>query len=511
MNINNNNNFQLLPGYASLVSKSYIKNSYLCSCIFLISAVCLVTARVGAAAAITPATEKPNVLMIVIDDLNDYVLEPKFNNVKTPNLDAFAEGALNFLRAYAPAPICNPSRAAVISGIAPHRSGIVDNGNAWELSEPVNNSVPLPMAFKLNGYTTLWSGKFWHGPTRPHREKLDIWWDDYVGTFDPGPFPRNPGIPAEMAVNPWLNKMQNFEMWTDDMEDLPDTDWNDTRTANETIERLGRDFEKPFFMVAGIYRPHVPFTAPRRFFDMYDRDSLQLPDWRPDDWDDIPAGVRRLVPQFIHFDKLREAGLWKDLLLSYLACISFADYNVGRILDALAESQYADNTIVVLWSDHGYHVGEKSKIEKHALWEQTTRSVFMIKTPDGNARGQTSPRTVSLLDIFPTLVDLCDLKNIPEGQLDGRSLMPLLKDPEAEWNYPAVMTYLYGNHAVRDERYRYIYYPGIGEELYDLDKDPSEFVNLANNPEYEQVKKRLATYLPTENAPPAGKRSIPGR
>jgi arylsulfatase A-like enzyme len=221
--------------------------------------------------------------------------------------------------------------------------------------------------------------------------------------------------------------------------------------------------------------------------------------------------VKRIVPDLVDFEKLLESGKWKDVVRAYLACVSFTDFNFGRVMDALAESNHAENTIVVIWSDHGYHVGEKSKLEKQALWEQTTRCLFMIRTPDEKAAGKTGSQTVSLLDIYPTLVDLCELKNIPDGQLDGRSLRPLLEDPESRWAHPAVTTYLKGNHAVRNDRYRYIHYPKIGEELYDLQDDPNEFTNLANRPEYEDLKKELQAQLPREDAVSAGKRPRPAR
>jgi arylsulfatase A-like enzyme len=442
---------------------------------------------------------KPNVLMIVIDDLNDYPLQPKFNQVKTPNLDVFAKNALNFSRAYCAGPICNPSRASVISGIAPYHSGIYNNRDRWETSNPVNNCLPMPMAFKQNGYTTLWSGKFWHGYTTPKKEMLDVWWDEHRKHTGFGPYPTNPGLSKEISPVRDIN----YEMM-----DLPDSAWQDTKTADETINRLKRDFDKPFFMVCGFVRPHVPWTSPKRFYEMYNRDSTQTPHWIPNDWNDIPAGVKKIISNDVNFDKLMESGQWKDVVRAYLASISFLDFNLGRVTDALAKSKYAENTVVVIWADHGYHLGEKSKFEKSALWERTTHNMLMIKTPYGDVAGKTCVRTVNLLDIYPTLVDLCNLKNIPKNQLDGHSLMPLLNNPSLAWEYPAVTTYLKGNHAVRDERYRYIYYPNIGEELYDMQNDPDEFINLANKPGYEKIKRKLKTYLPKENAKPSGDPSI---
>ncbi|WP_298238531.1 sulfatase [uncultured Algibacter sp.] len=448
------------------------------------------------------AQKKENVLMIVIDDLNDYPLAPKFNKVITPNLDKFTSESLNFSQAYCPAPICNPSRAAVLSGVAPNRSGVYNNKDAWETSAPVNNSLPMPMAFKQNGYTTLWSGKLWHGHTTPKKAMLDIWFDEYIKHENFAPYPVNPGIPVDILRKKDGNT--NFEAM-----DLPDEEWQDTRTANETIERLNTDYDKPFFMVCGFVRPHNPWTAPERFFDMYNLDDIIRPNMKADDWDDIPAIAEKIRSHGLDFDKLVASGKWEELIRSYLACISFVDWNLGRVLDALEDSKYAENTTVIIWSDHGFNVGEKTHVGKQALWEQTTRTLLKIKTSKLKHQGETSDKTVSLLDLYPTMVDLFKLKGVPENQLDGKSIAPLIKCPDKKWSQPVVTTYLKGNHAVRDNQFRYIKYRDESEELYDLNNDPDEFNNLANDAKYASIKAALKKHIPTTNAEPSGQNAKP--
>ncbi len=446
---------------------------------------------------VSTTSKKPNVLMIVVDDMNDYPMTPRFNEVQTPNLDAFAESAVNFSKAYCAGPICNPSRASVISGIAPYKSGIYDNSDAWETSPLVNISKPLPQAFKENGYTTMWSGKFWHGIKTPSPKKLKVWWDEYNSHETFGPY------------SPDKQKSESFSREGNinyGSLDIPDDEWQDTRVANQTIERLQREYTQPFFMVCGLVRPHSPFTAPQRFYDLYDVDQLATPPWKEDDRSDIPNEIWNITKNKIYMDKLISSGQWPFLIQSYLASISFADWNIGRILNALEKSNYAENTIVMIWSDHGFHLGEKSHFGKWALWERTTHTLFMIKPVKKLAQAQIIDKTVSLLDIYPTLKELCSLKGIPENQLDGISLVPLLKNPELSWNKPVITTYLQGNHAVRNDRYRYIQYAGGGEELYDLKQDPNEFNNLAGNGEYHNIKEDLKTHIPEVNANPSGPR-----
>jgi arylsulfatase A-like enzyme len=436
-------------------------------------------------------TNKPNVLFIVIDDLNDYIsLLGNYPGVKTPNLDKFAKSAMTFTHAYCAAPICNPSRTAFISGIAPYCSGVYDNSDRLSGSQVVLDSVLLPEQFKRSGYFTMWNGKFFH--TDPPRERLQKMWDDTEGGRGRyGPPAKHDAIPKSIHRPP----MFNYEAW-----DGPDTDFPDYKHMLIDEQRLAKKYDKPFFMVYGIYRPHNPWTAPKRFFDMYPLDSIVMPDVPTNDLDDIPAIGQQYARYPVNFQELKDAGQWKPVLQSYLASISFMDYNLGRVLDALDKSPYRTNTIVCIVADNGFHMGEKEHFAKYALWEKTTHILCAWRVPGVTTPGSVCAATVNLLDLYPTFNELCGLPAVPQ-QLDGTSLVPLLKNPKAEWKLPAVTTYLQNDHAVRDDRWRYIRYHDGSEELYDELADPNEWTNVAAIPENIGVKNRLAQWLPKVNVP----------
>jgi arylsulfatase A-like enzyme len=248
----------------------------------------------------------------------------------------------------------------------------------------------------------------------------------------------------------------------------------------------------------------MPFFAPQRYFNIYPRDDITMPKTFERDLDDLPSGAKTLLePKKWFFKELMEIevkspGTWKEAVRSYQACATFADAQVGRILDALDKSDYADNTIIVLWSDHGYHLGEKEHWEKFALWEKTNHVPFVIVAPGITRAGARCKRPVSLIDLYPTLIELCGLE--PKPELDGVSLVPLLQNPDAKWEHPALMTYQRGNHAVRSERWRYIRYADGTQELYDHDNDPDEWYNLAGDPEYARVVRKHQKWIPNKNA-----------
>jgi arylsulfatase A-like enzyme len=234
-------------------------------------------------------------------------------------------------------------------------------------------------------------------------------------------------------------------------------------------------------MAFGLYKPHNPWTAPQRFFDMYPLENIQLPDMLGNDWDDLPPIAKRWAANPVDFDALKQSGQWKAVVRSYLACISFMDWNLGRILDALDKSRYKNNTIVCLVADNGFHLGEKQHFAKYALWEKTTHILNMWRVPQLTGKGVTSDKTVNLLDIYPTFNELCHLGKPPQ-QLDGTSLVPLLKKPDANWNRPSVTIYRKGNFSVRTPKYRYTRYADGEEELYDEEHDPNEFKNMVKEP-----------------------------
>ena len=257
-------------------------------------------------------------------------------------------------------------------------------------------------------------------------------------------------------------------------------------------------------MAAGIFRPHPPWYVPQAYFDAHPLPDIVLPTVLENDLDDVSEIGREFTqgafmpPLDIH-EWVVEANKWAEGVQAYLASVTFADAMVGQILDALDRSGRAGNTIIALWSDHGWHLGEKQRWRKQTLWEESTRVPLIFVAPGVTAPGSRSERTVSLLDLFPTLADLAGIET--PGHLEGTSLVPLLEDPDLEWNRPAISTHHFGNHAVRSERFRYILYYDGSEELYDRDADPNEWHNLAGDPEYADAKAELARWLPTEEAP----------
>ncbi|MFM7413410.1 MAG: sulfatase-like hydrolase/transferase [Planctomycetota bacterium] len=260
---------------------------------------------------------------------------------------------------------------------------------------------------------------------------------------------------------------------------------------------------EPFFLAAGIYRPHLPWYAPRHYFDMYPPDAITMPPIKADDLDDLPAGGREMAAvRRGDLDLVRRHGRYPHLLQAYLANVSFCDALVGRLLEALDSGPARDRTIVVLWSDRGWHFGEKEHLHKFTLWERSTRVPLVVAAPGVTAGGRATPRPAGLIDLFPTLCELCGLP--PAADLDGRSLVPLLRDPDCAWNAPVLITHGRANHALRDGRYRYIRYADGGEELYDHAADPHEWTNLAGRPEHEAVRAALAARLPASDAPALG-------
>ena len=257
-------------------------------------------------------------------------------------------------------------------------------------------------------------------------------------------------------------------------------------------------------MAAGIYRPHLPWFVPQAYFDAHPLQDIVLPTVLENDLDDVSEIGREFtqessMPPLDLHEWVVEADKWAEGVQAYLASVTFADAMVGQILDALDRSGRADNTIIVLWGDHGWHLGEKLRWRKQTLWEESTRVPLIFVVPGVTVPGSRSERTVSLLDVFPTLAALADI-DAPE-HVEGTSLVPLLRDPEAEWDRPAISTHYFGNHAVRNERFRYIRYHDGSEELYDHDADPNEWHNLAGNPDYADAQAELASWLPTEEAP----------
>lgn len=450
------------------------------------------------ALALTPgacASERPNVLFIAVDDLNDWI-EPLRGHpqARTPNLSRLAKRSVTFERAYTAAPSCNPSRAALMTGIAPYNSGIYNNRQAWRPA--MRDAVTLPQAFMKAGYWTGGSGKIYHGvyPDPPS-------WHEYSPSKMQQ---RHPDPTPETRPANGIPETGNFDWGPLDVEAA---EMSDAKVADWVAVKLKQPRDRPFFLACGFFRPHLPWHVPRNYLDRFPIGEISLPRVFDGDLADVPAaGVRMARPERDHA-RVTEHGQWKHAVQAYLASINFVDDMLGSVLDALEESGHASNTVVVLWGDHGWHLGEKHHWRKFALWEEATRVPLLISVPEGTpglqegTRGGTvSPRPVNLLDVYPTLVDLAGFE-APDG-LDGRSLVPLLRNPELPWQ-PTVSTYGRRNHAVRSEHFRLIRYADDTEELYDHRVDAMEWTNLAKDPNYQEIKRQLAQWLPAQDAPEA--------
>ncbi len=449
-------------------------------------------------------TNRMNVLMIITDDMNDYGFYKGYPGIQMPYLDAFRESALTFRHGYCASPVCGPSRAAVFSGLYPHTTGAYLNGSdPWREESILSKTETLPECLRRNGYYAYGNGKLFHAKLTEGRIENNFDNQPHGGGFGPFHPEEDFLIPAGQGGAP------RFWGYTPDY-DGPDDDFPDVRNAKDSIQFLQQSHEKPFFLAYGQWRPHTPFTAPKRFFDLYDFDDIPLPPgYLKNDLEDIP-------PTGIHLSKIwgprwdhtgaSDEEKWRKTLHGFAANHTFADWTAGMVLEALDNSPYADNTIVVYWSDNGYHMGEKDHFEKATVWEKSALTPFAIRVPGMTPGGTTCIRPVNTIDIYPTLVDLLNLKP-PAHDLEGLSLKPLLQDPASPWARPAITTYGEGIFSARDEQFRYIRYPDGKEELYDHQVDPHEWKNLAIDPIYQPVKNRLALWLPESWAPSLGGRN----
>jgi arylsulfatase A-like enzyme len=444
----------------------------------------------GAPAA---AADRPNVLFIAIDDLRDWVGYLGDEQAKTPNLDRLAARGLHFTRSYCAAPVCNPSRTALLSGLRPGSTGVYENNADWRTT-PAAKVTHLTQVFRAAGYSVTGAGKIYHGGYPPP----EGYWDEFgKGKGEGDPDDVKPKGKGALKDTGW--GFGNFQTG-------PiaggDTSLPDYQIVEYCLKQLARKHDRPFLLACGLHKPHLPWRVPKKYFDMYPLDQIKLPEVKENELEGVPpAGVRMARPDGDH-KTITEAGKWKECVQAYLATISYCDAMLGRLLDGFDRSPYRDNTIVVLWSDHGWHLGEKFHWRKFALWEQATRSPLIYAVPGLTKPGTVCHRTVDFMTTYPTLCDLCGLKT-PE-HVQGKSIRSLLADPGARWDEPAVTTYLFQNHAVRTEKWRYIRYANGDEELYDHDADPREWKNLAGDSKFAEVKTDLAAWLPKENKPDAG-------
>ena len=459
------------------------------------TAVTLISIPRVAAGAEVKYGDKPNVLFIAIDDLNHWVgYLGRNEQTATPNIDRLAGRGVRFMHAYCASPSCTPSRAALMSGLRPGSTGVYDNHNDWRPVIPPEKC--LPAQFRGGGYVALGAGKVYHGNRVAE-------WDDYLSeeAGDPNR-PRGRARLPEGADN-GVGGIRFAPL------DCEDADLPDYRIADYGIAQLGKAHDKPFFLAVGLHKPHMPWNVPKKWYEKFPLESIKLPPTIDNDLGDVPpAGVKMAKPDGDHA-RMVSSGRWKEAVRGYLAAIAYTDMNVGRVLDALDRSQHKDNTIVVLWGDHGWHLGEKEHWRKFALWEEATRAPLVWVVPGVTKPNGVCERTVDFMSIYPTLMDLCGLPTPPH--VEGRSIRALLADPATAWSQPAVTTYLLNNHAVRSDGFRYIHYADGGEELYDEAADPLEHTNLATKPEYRQRMQELAKSLPSRNVPDVGPRKSGGR
>lgn len=435
--------------------------------------------------------EYPNILMLIVDDLNDWVGPLGGHpNTKTPNIDRLAEQGTVFANAHAPAPLCGPSRASVMTGLSPSATGIyghVSDNDIKLANDKAAQSTFISEYFRKHGYYTAAVGKVFH------QKVADGSFDNFGGrVMRFGPYP-------EERMK-WHDPRTNTDWgaFPDKDEQMPDYD-----SAKWLAQQLNTKHDKPFFMAGGFLRPHVPWYVPQKWFDMHPVEGLVLPPFLQNDLDDVPQIAKAVTehPMMPTTEWAIENDEWKNMVQGYLASVSFVDSCIGIVLDALEKSEYANNTAVVLWGDHGYSIGEKSKFAKMTLWERATRTPLIIKPPKNqrSAQGkQVSNKPVSLLDLYPTLVNMAGLPANPQNQ--GNDISPLLKDPNSNWEHAAVTTYGPNNHAVKTERFRYIQYEDGSEELYDHTQDSDEWHNLAGDPAYAETIVKLRKHLPTNRA-----------
>jgi choline-sulfatase len=442
-------------------------------------------------ASAAPAVKRPNVLFIAIDDLNDWVgCLGGHPQAKTPNMDRLAARGTLFSNAHCQAPLCNPSRASLLTGLRPSTTGIYGLAPGIRDMARTQGCVTLPQYFARHGYFTAGFGKVFHDgsiPERLHTNEFNVW----------GPAPGMP-LPKEKFVHtPSDIRAMDWGVFPKD--DHDQADWKIADAAIARMKSLSAD--QPFFLAVGFRLPHVPCFASQKWFDLLPpEDQIILPPVKEHDRDDVPE-----FSWYLHWKLpeprlswLKQAHQWRPLVRAYLASTTFMDSQIGRVLDALDAIGRRDNTIIVLWSDNAWHLGEKAITGKNSLWERSTRVPLIFAGP-GAGQGIQCSQPAELLDIYPTLVQLCGLPS--QIGLEGHSLAPQLKDPKTPRRWPAVTSHNQGNDTVRTEHWRYIRYADGSEELYDHRNDPNEWTNLVAQAQFAAVKQDLARWVPKSPAP----------
>ncbi len=438
-----------------------------------------------------------NVLFIAIDDLNTRLHCYGHDHIISPRIDSLAARGVRFDRAYCQYPSCGPSRASLLTGLRPESTGVLNNQTS--LRDKLPNVVTLPQQFRQNGYYAARVGKIFHQgvPIDIGTSGLDDpqSWDE---VFDP----RGRDKDEEHLLTNYTPELLLQDRMSYLAADGLDGEQTDGKVATETIRLLRQHRDQPFFIAAGFYRPHIPYVAPKKYFGLYDVRKTLLPQ--------LPAGYRDTVPPAA----LASTRIWpnfgttqlqsRECIVAYDACVSFVDAQVGRLLDALDELELTDRTIVVLWGDHGYHLGEHGLWRKNSLFEESTRAPLIMVDPGIESDGHDCARVVEFVDIYPTVMELAGLT--APGDLAGKSLVPLLRDPKSTWDGAAFTQVQFGKNeqafpgrAVRTARWRYVAWDGgqRGTELYDHKIDPEEMHNLANDPKHANVISWLQRLMKT--------------
>ncbi|MFK7851820.1 MAG: sulfatase [Akkermansiaceae bacterium] len=462
---------------------------------------------------------KPNILFIAIDDLNDWIgCLDGHPQALTPNIDQVAKRGILFTNAHCASPACRPSRSAIFTGLMPNKTNVWSN-ESKSLDQLMPNVLKFPTPFEKVGYKTIGTGKLLHKNSQsafseyrniPQRwspishEQSEYTRKDLHTKGSKNPrhlvtdstgrdviLPLN-RMPSDRAPKRKAGESFDWGPW-----DVPDKDFGDTQITDWAIKRLGDQPEEPLFLALGYYRPHIPLWAPKRFFERFKNDPGRLPPIKNNDLEDLSDTAKKWALEAVtagsHASVVKHKQ-WSKAIEGYLASVTYVDEEIGRLLTALDSSAYSENTIVILWSDHGWHLGEKEHWGKWTGWERSTR-VPMIIVPPKNRLNEFAPagsrchQPVSLIDIFPTLMDLCGIP-APKN-LDGQTLVPLLKNPAMNTGRKVRTSFDQGNHSIRSDRWRYILYQDGSEELYDHQTDPIEWNNLAKKPKHRPLIKTL--------------------
>ncbi|WP_343330715.1 sulfatase [Polaribacter staleyi] len=456
--------------------------------------------------------QQPNILFVVIDDLNDWVGPLNGNKQAiTPNMDKFTKsGTMVFKNAVTPAPICGPSRSAFLSGFLPSTSGIYGNAHNMLYSDIVKENPTMPEYFSLNGYHTLSNGKIFHKHgTKNGLTDFGEWaYDEFARArrYNNDAADKNLVTSSKGGVINGIVKLAYKETkaklsWGPTKETFEET--VDYGVADWAKKQLQRDFDKPFFMSVGFIKPHLPWFVPKEFFDMYDVNQIEDLLLKEDDLADIidDEGKQKFKASE-EYKWIKKHHLSKEATRAYLANISFVDKCFGVVMDALEKSGHADNTIVVILGDHGWHLGEKQRYLKNTLWAEAVKPPLFVKLP-GMKKTIISDSPVSLLDVYPTLISLA---NLPKKEnLDGHDFSSVLENPASEWNYPGVTVSTEGT-SVLTEKFHFIQYLTGEEELYDVVKDPNEWNNLIREATYKKEITTLKKWVPKERAKPSKER-----